>query len=103
MIFLIGFLGWMGFARVIRSQVLSLKERAFLEAVKAIGAGTAIIIVRHILSNVASLACVALALSVPSAMVSEAALSWLGLYDPNVMSWGRMLHDVQYYGAITDW
>ena len=103
LIFLIGFLGWMGFARVIRSQVLSLKERAFVEAAKAIGAGTAIIIVRHILPNVASLAYVALALSVPSAIVSEAALSWLGLYDPNVMSWGRMLHDVQYYGAITDW
>ncbi len=103
LVLLIGFLGWMGFARVIRSQVLSLKERAFVEAARAIGASTTMIIVKHILPNVASLAYVALALSVPSAIVSEAALSWLGLYDPNVMSWGRMLHDVQYYGAITDW
>jgi peptide/nickel transport system permease protein len=93
LILLIGVLGWMGFARVVRSQVLSLKERPFIESAKAIGAGRSYIIFKHIVPNVVSLVYVTLALSVPSAILSEAALSWLGLFDPWVMSWGRMLHD----------
>ncbi|MHA1685764.1 MAG: ABC transporter permease, partial [Candidatus Heimdallarchaeaceae archaeon] len=76
LIILIGFLGWMGFARVIRAQVLSLKERAYIEAAKAVGAGESHILVRHILPNVMGLVYVSLALSVPSAIVSEASLSW---------------------------
>jgi peptide/nickel transport system permease protein len=90
-IIIIGFLGWMGFARVVRSQVLSLKERPYVEAAKAVGAGTPYILVRHILPNVVTLVYVTLALSVPSAIVSEAALSFLGFVDVSVMSWGRML------------
>jgi len=93
LILLIGVLGWMGFARVARSQVLSLKERPFVEAAKAAGAGRSYIMLRHIIPNVMSLVYVTLALSVPSAILSEAALSWLGLFSPDVMSWGRMLHD----------
>jgi len=92
---LIGVLNWMGFARVVRSQTLSLKERPFVEAAKAVGAGRLHIIARHILPNVVSLVYVSLALSVPSAITYEAALSWLGLYDPKVISWGRMLYDAQ--------
>lgn len=103
LIMVIGFLGWMGFARVVRSQVLSLKERPFVEAAKAVGSGSFHIISRHILPNVVSLAYVSLALAVPGAIISEAALSWLGLYDPYVVSWGRMLHDVQMTGAISAW
>ncbi|MFQ5999581.1 MAG: ABC transporter permease subunit [Candidatus Bathyarchaeia archaeon] len=95
LIIVIGVLGWMGFARVVRSQTLSLKERPFVEAAKAVGAGRFHIITRHILPNVMSLVYVSLALSVPNAIVAEAALSWLGLYDPSVISWGRMLFDVQ--------
>jgi len=97
LILLIGVLGWMGFARVSRSQVLSLKERPFIEAAKAVGAGRSYIIFRHIIPNVLSLAYVTLALSVPSAILSEASLSWLGLFDPTVVSWGRMLHDAMAY------
>jgi ABC-type dipeptide/oligopeptide/nickel transport system permease subunit len=92
-ILLIGLLGWMGFARVVRSQTLSLKERPFVEAAKAVGAGKFYIIVKHIVPNVMSLVYVTLALSVPGAIISEAALSFLGLFDPTIMSWGRMLHD----------
>lgn len=102
-IFLIGFLGWMGFTRTVRSQVLSLKERPFVEAAKAVGAGKFHIIATHIVPNVVSLVYVALALSVPGAILAEAALSWLGLYDPTFMSWGRMLHDVQATGSIQVW
>jgi len=95
LIILIGVLGWMGFARVVRSQVLSLRERPFIESARAVGAGKFYIVINHILPNVVSLIYVTLASSVPGAILAEAALSWLGLYDPSVMSWGRMLHDVQ--------
>lgn len=95
LIVVIGFLGWMGFARVVRSQVLTLKERPYVEAAKAVGAGTPYILSRHILPNVISLIYVTLALSVPGAIVSEAALSFLGFIDVANMSWGRMLQVAQ--------
>jgi len=95
LILLITVIGWTGFARVVRSQVLSLRERPFVEAAKAVGAGKFRIILRHILPNVMSLVYVTLATAVPYAIVSEAWLSWLGLYDPTMMTWGRMLHDAE--------
>jgi len=101
LIIVIGILGWMGFARTVRSQVLSLKERPFVEAAKAAGAGKWHIILTHMIPNVMTLVYVTLALSVPSAILSEAALSWLGLFDPTVISWGRMLHDVQYNEGVS--
>jgi len=103
LIIIIGFLGWMSFARVVRSQVLSLKERPFVEAAKAIGAGKSHTIFKHIIPNVMSLVYVSLATSVPAAITAEAALSWLGYFDPYVMSWGRMLNDVQVHSGYTDW
>jgi len=104
LILLIGFLGWMGFSRVVRSQVLSLKERAFIEAARASGGGKSYIMFQHVIPNVMSLVYVSLALAVPGAILSEASLSWLGLFDPLVMSWGRMLHDVtQYVGYDKLW
>jgi peptide/nickel transport system permease protein len=102
-ILVLGFLGWMGFARVVRSQVLSLKERPFIEAAKAVGAGTGHIIFKHIVPNVMGLVYVTLATSVPGAIVGEAALSWLGYYDPYVISWGRMLNEVQMHNGYTCW
>ncbi len=95
LIWLIALIGWTGFARIVRSQVLSLRERPFVEAAKAIGSGKLHIIIRHILPNVMSLVYVSLAMAVPTAIVSEAWLSFLGLFDPSVMSWGRMLYDVE--------
>ncbi len=103
LILLIGLLGWMSFARIVRSQVLSLKERPFVEAARAVGAGKFHIISSHILPNVMSLVYVTLALSVPTAIISEAALSWLGLFDPRFMSWGRMLYDAQVQSGIEKW
>jgi len=102
-VILVALLGWMGFARTVRSQVLSLKERPFIEAAKAIGAGKFHIMIRHVLPNVMSLVYVSLALGVPAAILSEAALSWLGLFDPSVVSWGRMLHDAQFQQGIDKW
>lgn len=93
------FLGWNGFARVVRSMTLSLKERPFVEAARAVGAGTGHIIWRHIVPNVMSVVYVNLATSVPGAVTSEAALSWLGFYDPTRMSWGRILNNLSFQGG----
>jgi ABC-type dipeptide/oligopeptide/nickel transport system permease subunit len=103
LILLLGFLGWNGFARVVRSQVLSLRERPFIEAAKAAGAGTGHILLRHVLPSIMSLVYISLATSVPGAITAEAALAWLGFYDPNRMSWGRMLHEVFTAGATRNW
>jgi len=100
-ILVLSVLGWMGFARTIRSQVLSLKERPFVEAAKSVGAGTPHILWKHILPNVFALVYVSLALSVPSAIVSEASLTWLGLGDVNVCSWGMMLYNFEQAGLMS--
>ncbi|RLI21144.1 hypothetical protein DRO54_04480 [Candidatus Bathyarchaeota archaeon] len=94
-------LGWMGFARTVRSMVLSLKERAFIESARAAGASTGHIILRHIVPNVMSLVYISLAMSVPSAIVSEASLSWLGLGPLDVMTWGRILFEFNRSGLRT--
>lgn len=92
-------LGWNGFARVVRSMTLSLKERPFVEAARAVGAGTGYVLWRHILPNVMAVVYVSLATSVPGAVTSEAALSWLGFYDPSRMSWGRILYNATAEGG----
>lgn len=61
-------------------------------------------ITTHMLPNVMTLVYASLALSVPSAILSEATISWLGLFDPTVVSWGRMIYDVQYnQGVYKPW
>lgn len=102
-IILIGLLGWMSIARLIRSQVLSMKTKAFVEASRASGGGTWHIIRKHLIPNVMTMAYTQLALTVPTAIVTEAALSFLGLGDPFLQTWGKMLHDVEYYGAVAEW
>jgi len=103
LILFMGFLGWNGFARLVRSQTLTLKERPFVEAAKAAGASKPHIIVAHILPNVMALVYISLATSVPGAVTAEAALSWLGFYDPLRMSWGRMLNEATESGALNAW
>jgi ABC-type dipeptide/oligopeptide/nickel transport system permease subunit len=98
-ILLMSFLGWMGFSREIRSMTLSLRERAFVEAAKAAGAGKVWILFKHILPNVFALVYIALAVSVPGVVLTEATLSWLGLFDPKQISWGRMLHEFSQAGV----
>jgi ABC-type dipeptide/oligopeptide/nickel transport system permease subunit len=94
--------GWMGFARSVRSMVLSLRERPFIEAARAAGAGKLYIINKHLLPNVFALVYITLATSVPGAIIMEASLSWLGLGDPMLPSWGKLLYDFQSSGiAIT--
>lgn len=98
-IIIITLFGWMSFSRSVRSMVLSLRERAFVEAAKAAGAGRLHIINRHILPNVFALVYVTLATSVPGAIILEASLSWLGLGDPAIASWGKILYDFNSSGV----
>jgi peptide/nickel transport system permease protein len=103
LIILLGALGWMGFARLVRSQVISLRERPFIEAAKAIGASKTHIMFRHILPNVMSLVYVTLATTVPGNIVAEASLGFLGYSDPNRMSWGLMLNEMAVHQAYKCW
>jgi peptide/nickel transport system permease protein len=99
-IIVIGITSWPGTARVIRSQVLTLKERPFVERSRALGAGTGHLMTRHILPNVSPLILANLTLTVPIVILSETTLSFLGLGDPLRPSWGRMLDEAFSSGAI---
>jgi len=91
-ILVIGIRGWTGTARVLRAQVLSLKEKPFVESAKAIGASDARIIGRHILPNVLPLIVAQMVLRIGSSILSASSLSFLGLGDPTHLSWGMTLH-----------
>lgn len=87
----IGALGWAGTSKVIRSQVLSLRERPYVESAKVSGASDARIIFRHIAPNILPLSFLYMTFGVTGAILTEASLSFIGLGDPNNVSWGMML------------
>ena len=87
----IGLTGWTGTARLIRSESLSLRTREFVTAAKAVGASDRRIIFRHLVPNVMSLIIVITTLSIPGVIMAEAALSFIGLGDPSIPSWGIIL------------
>ena len=86
---------WGGLARVARAEVLSLRERDFLRAARALGANPCQIVLRHVLPNVISSLLPLTALVASSAILTEAGMSYLGLGDPNVISWGYLLKNAQ--------
>ncbi|HLB70312.1 MAG TPA: ABC transporter permease, partial [Candidatus Methanoperedens sp.] len=88
----IGLTGWTGTARLVRSETLSLRTREFIMASKALGAGDLRIIFRHLLPNTLSSIIVLATLSIPGAILAEAVLSFIGLGDPTVASWGNILN-----------
>jgi len=90
-VILIGMLGWPSTSKVIRSQVLSLRERPFIESARVSGASDGRIIFRHIAPNVLPLSFLYMTFGVTGAILTEAALSFLGLGDPSTVSWGMML------------
>ncbi|PJA82101.1 MAG: peptide ABC transporter permease [Nitrospirae bacterium CG_4_9_14_3_um_filter_44_28] len=88
----IGLTSWMGMARLVRAEVLSLKEREFVLAAKALGAGDANIIVRHIMINSMAPVFVSAVLGIAGAVLIESALSFLGIgVQPPTPSWGNIL------------
>ena len=102
-ILVISIVGWPGVARVIRAEVLSLKERPFIDSARVTGASNVRIMFRHIAPNVAPLAFLYMTFSVSGAILTEAALSFIGLGDVNTISWGIMLQDVSQSKALEAW
>jgi peptide/nickel transport system permease protein len=86
--------GWVGYARLVRGQVLAAREREFVEAARALGASDLRIIVRHILPNIIQPVIVQAAIGMAGAILAEATMSFLGLgVPPPTASWGSMLND----------
>jgi peptide/nickel transport system permease protein len=100
-IIVIGVTSWAGTARIIRSQTLSVKERAYVERARALGAGNWHLVTRHILPNVFPLIFANTVLVVAIAILSESTLSFLGLGDPLAVSWGSMLEGAFDSGAVS--
>jgi peptide/nickel transport system permease protein len=88
--------GWVGYARLVRGQVLAVREREFVEAARALGASDLRIFVRHILPNIVQPLIVQSAIGMAGAVLAEATLSFLGLgVPPPTASWGSMLNDAR--------
>jgi peptide/nickel transport system permease protein len=99
---IIGVLGWMPTARLVRGEVLSVKERDFVVAARSLGASDFSILRQHILPNVLSPVIVAATFSVASAIITESALSFLGLgFPPDFPTWGRLLFDGKDFLVLT--
>ena len=93
-VFAIGITSWMQAARIVRGEVLALKEREYVVASRSIGAPARRIILRHILPNVISPVMVAATLGIADAIITESVLSFLGLgFPPDFPTWGRLLFD----------
>jgi peptide/nickel transport system permease protein len=97
----IAIFGWQGLARVIRSQTLSIRETAYIDTARASGASGGYVMLRHIIPNIIPVAFAAMVLAVPSAILFEAALSFLGFGDPRVPTWGNMLQNAFGFGGFT--
>ncbi len=103
-IFVIGIIGWPGIARVIRAQVLTLKERSFVDAARVSGANDLRLMFFQIAPNVLPFSFLYMSLTVAGAIITEAALSFLGLGDITQISWGQMLSQVLTFGgALNAW
>jgi peptide/nickel transport system permease protein len=88
--------GWVGYARLVRAQVMAVKEREFVEAARALGATDLRIMTRHILPNILQPLIVQAAIGMAGAVLAEATLSFLGLgVPPPAASWGSMLNDAR--------
>jgi peptide/nickel transport system permease protein len=94
----IGGLRWMPVARLVRAQFLSLREKEFVEAARALGASPMRQIVRHILPNALGPVIIAATIDVAAAIIAESTLSFLGLgFPPDTPTWGRLLYDAKDY------
>ncbi|MDY0179592.1 MAG: ABC transporter permease, partial [Synergistaceae bacterium] len=101
LVLILGLFSWMGTARTVRSLALSLRESCYVENLRSIGAGSWYILYRHLLPEAMPIVLAAVSLGVPGAILAEAGLSFLGLSDPRIISWGRMLHEAHGFGAFT--
>lgn len=102
-IFVIGILSWPPVARLARAQVLSVRTREFVDAARALGAPPGTILGKHILPNAVAPLVVVSTLEIATAILLEAGLSFLGLGDPAVPSWGYMLNTAQKFLRTAWW
>jgi peptide/nickel transport system permease protein len=94
LIFALSIGGWVGYARLVRAQVLAAREKEYVEAARALGANDARILLRHILPNIVQPVIVQAAIGMAGAILAEATMSFLGLgVPPPTASWGTMLND----------
>lgn len=100
-VFVIGITSWPSTARLVRSQVLSIRERLYVDRARSLGAGRWHIVSRHVLPNVTPLVLASTTLAVPVSILTETTLSFLGLGDPTNVSWGGILDQAQNAGAVT--
>jgi ABC-type dipeptide/oligopeptide/nickel transport system permease subunit len=100
-VLIIAIFGWQGGARVIRSRVLTLREMPFVESAKSSGASDIYIIFKHLIPNIFPIAIASMILAVPAAVITEAAISFLGFGDPLAPTWGKMLQEAQDSGAFS--
>jgi peptide/nickel transport system permease protein len=104
LIVVIGLSGWVNYARILRSQVLVLRSREFVDAIRALGGSVTRMVARHILPNVLSSLVVIATLELARAIVLEATLSFLGLgIQPPTPSWGGMVHEGREYLDTAWW
>jgi len=104
LVLVIGGIGWTTFARVVRAETLSVRNREFVEAARALGQNTPIVLLRHVLPAVMAPIIVVATLNVATVIILEASLSFLGLgVKPPTVTWGRMLADGRSYLATAWW
>jgi peptide/nickel transport system permease protein len=100
-IFVIGITSWPSTARIVRSQVLTVKERLYVDRARSLGATRSHVIARHVLPNVSPLILASATLAVPISILTETTLAFLGLGDPTEASWGKTLEESFQRGAIS--
>ncbi len=91
--------GWVGIAKVSRSMALQIKNLQYIEAAELMGQSRTKIMMKHILPQMLPYTFASIAISVPGAIITEAGLSFLGLGDPSLPTWGQLLHDANVFGA----
>ncbi len=97
----IGVTSWPTTARLVRAQTLAVESRPYIERARALGGGHAHVMARHVLPNVMPLVLAQTTLLISAAILTEATLAFLGLGDPNVVSWGGMLQEARETGAVS--
>lgn len=102
--FVIGIMSWMGTARFVRAEILSLRERDFISAARSLGLSDTAIIIRHLVPNALSPVLVSATIGVASAIILESTLSFLGLgAAPDQVTWGKMLADSRAFITHAPW
>lgn len=103
LVLVLGFTTWPMMARVVRADVLSMREREFVLAARALGASDARILARHVVPNVMPSAVVMVSLLASTVILLEAGLGFIGLSDPNAMSWGYLTNNAQGFLRVAWW